>query len=72
MADDNFKFDENGRKFSKQVEYTVGKEKLLIMSDFSFSHSVFIRLVQQTCKHLGLLKRVTNIVGKRKKNAGQN
>ena len=24
-ADDNFKFDENGRKFSKQVENTVGK-----------------------------------------------
>ena len=25
MADDNFKFDENGRKFSKQVENTEGK-----------------------------------------------
>ena len=25
FADDNFKFDENGRKFSKQVENTVGK-----------------------------------------------
>ena len=25
FADDNFKFDENGRKLSKQVENTVGK-----------------------------------------------
>ena len=28
LADDNFKFDENGRKFSKQVEYTVGKGEI--------------------------------------------
>ena len=27
FADDNFKFDENGRKFSKQLENTVGKEE---------------------------------------------
>ena len=26
FADDNFKLDENGRKFSKQIENTVGKE----------------------------------------------
>ena len=46
FADDNFKFDENGRKLSKQVENTVGKkEKLLITSNFSFSHSIFKRLV---------------------------
>ena len=52
---DHFKFDENGRKFSKQVENTVGeKEKLLIMSNFSFSHSVFKRLILQTCKNQGL------------------
>ena len=25
FADDNFKFDENGRKFSKPLENTVGK-----------------------------------------------
>ena len=25
FADDNFKFDENGRRFSKRVENTVGK-----------------------------------------------
>ena len=27
-ADDNFKFDENSRKFSKRVENTVGKGKI--------------------------------------------
>ena len=29
FADDLFNFDENGRKFSKRVEITVGKGKLL-------------------------------------------
>ena len=28
LADDNFKFDENGRKFSKPVENTVGKGEI--------------------------------------------
>ena len=36
--DDNFKFDENGRKFSKRVENTVGKGE--IASNFSFSHGI--------------------------------
>ena len=53
-ADDNSTRDENGRKFSKQVENTVEKEQLLVTSDFSFSHSVFRRLVQLTCKNQGL------------------
>ena len=30
------------------------KEKLLVMSNVSFSHSVFKRLVPQTCKNKGL------------------
>ena len=30
------------------------KENLLVMSNFSFSHSVFKRLVLQTCKNQGL------------------
>ena len=47
FADDNFRYDENGRKFSKWVENTVGKEKLLVTSNFSFSHSVYLRLVSQ-------------------------
>ena len=28
FADDNFKDDENGRKFSKWIENTVGKEEI--------------------------------------------
>ena len=39
FADDNFKFDENGRKFLKWVENTEGK-----------GESVFKRLIQQTVK----------------------
>ena len=45
LAQDNFKFDEIERKFSKPVENKVGKEKLLVMSSLSFSYSVFRRLV---------------------------
>ena len=68
LADHNFKSDINGRKFSKWVENNVGKEKLLVtwnfsfsrsilqtsMSNFSFSDSVFESLVLQTCKNQGL------------------
>ena len=39
FADDNFKFDKNGRKLSKPVENTVGKGEI--------AHSVFKRLVSQ-------------------------
>ena len=38
---------ENGRKLSKRVENTVGKGKLIVTSNFSFSHRVFKRLVSQ-------------------------
>ena len=54
FADNNSELDENGRKFSKKVETLWKKEKLLITSNFSFSHSVFKRLVQQTHKNQGL------------------
>ena len=50
FADDILKFDENGRKLSKQKTLWE-KEKLLIMSNFSFSHSGFKRLVPQACKN---------------------
>ena len=53
-ADDNFKVDENGRKFPKRVENTGGKEKLLVTSNFSFSHNVFKKVELQTCKTQGL------------------
>ena len=54
FADDNFKFDENGRKLSKRVKALWEKEKLLVMSNFSFSHSVFKRLVSQGCQKMSL------------------
>ena len=38
VADDNFKFDENGREFLKRIENTMGKKKkLLVTTNFSFS-----------------------------------
>ena len=54
FPEDNSKFDENGRKFSKQVENTVGKGELLVTSNFSFSHSVFKSLELQTRINQGL------------------
>ena len=47
FADDNLKFDENGRKLSKRVENTVKKEKLLVTSNLSFFHSVFKMFVSE-------------------------
>ena len=38
----------------KRVETLWEKEKLLVTSNFSFSHSVFKRLVLQTRKNQGL------------------
>ena len=49
----NFKFDENIRKFSKRVENTV-KEKLFVTSNFSFSHSVSKSLLSQGCQNVSL------------------
>ena len=34
LTDDNFKFDENGRKFTKQVENTVGKGEIARYEQF--------------------------------------
>ena len=42
FAEYNFKFDENGRNGKKTLWV---EEKLLVASNFSFSHSVFKRLV---------------------------
>ena len=50
FAEDNFRFDENVRKFSKEVE----KVKLFVTSNFSFSLSVFKRVLLQTHKNQGL------------------
>ena len=45
FADDNFKFDENGRKLSKQVENTVGKGEIARYEQFL----LFPRCFQKTC-----------------------
>ena len=56
FADNNLKFDENGRMLSKWVKNTQWeKENLLVTSNLSFSHAVFKRLLMQTRKNLGLL-----------------
>ena len=47
FADDNYKFDVNGRELSKRVENTVGNKEIASYEQFSFSHSVFNRLVSQ-------------------------
>ena len=42
FADDNFKFDENGREFSIRVENTVGKRgKLLVCFEKNCSADLF-------------------------------
>ena len=45
FADNNFKFDENGRKFSKQVENTVGKGVIARYEQFL----LFPQCFQKTC-----------------------
>ena len=44
-ADDNSKFDENSRKFSKRVENTVGKEEIARYEQFL----LFPQCFQKTC-----------------------
>ena len=45
FADDNFKFDENGRKLSKQVENTVEKGEIACYEQFL----LFPQCFQQAC-----------------------
>ena len=45
FADDNFKFDKNGSKFSKQVENTVGKGEIARYEQFL----LFPQCFQKTC-----------------------
>ena len=54
LADNNFKFDNNGRKFSKQVESTVGKREIACYEQFLLFPHCFQRLSLQTCKNQGL------------------
>ena len=54
FVDDTFNLVENGGKFPKWGKNTEGKEKLLVTSNFSFSHNVYKRLVLQSHKNKGL------------------
>ena len=45
FADDNFKFDENGSKLSKQVENTVGKGEIARYEQFL----LFLQCFQKAC-----------------------
>ena len=45
FADDNSKFEENGKKLSKRVEYTVGKGEIAHYEQFLF----FPQCFQKTC-----------------------
>ena len=54
FANDNFKFDGYGRKMFKRVENTMVKGEIARNEQFSFSHSVFKRLVLQARKNQGL------------------
>ena len=42
FADDNFKFDVNGRKLSKQVEITVGKGEIACHKQFLLFPQCFL------------------------------
>ena len=41
FADNNFKFDENGKKLSKQVENTVGKGEIALYEQFLLFQQCF-------------------------------
>ena len=43
QTDDNFKFDENGRKLSKQVENTVGKGEIARNEQFLLFPQCFLK-----------------------------
>ena len=47
FADDNFKFDENGRKLSKWVENIVGKGEIARYEQFLLFSQCFQRLISQ-------------------------
>ena len=50
FADDNFTFDENGRKLSKQVDNTVGKGEIARYEQFLLFPQVFSKDLY--CRHV--------------------
>ena len=57
FADDNFEFVRNAESFPNGYKTLWEKEKLLVTSNFSFSHCVFKRLILQTRKYQACLGR---------------
>ena len=53
FADDNFKFDENGRKLSKWVENTVGKVEIARYEQYLL-FPVFSKACFQGCHSVGM------------------
>ena len=58
FADDNLKFDENGRKFYKRVENTVGKGEIARYEQFL----LFPQCFQKTSKNQGLFGKVLRVI----------
>ena len=54
LADGNFRFDKNGRKFLKSVEKTVGKGEITCNEQFLLFPQCFKTLVLQAGKNKGL------------------
>ena len=53
FADDNFKFNENGRKFSKRVENTVGKGEIARYEQFLLFPQCFQKFSKDLhCRHV--------------------
>ena len=66
LQTDNFKFDENSRKFSKRVENTVGKGEIARYEQFLLFPQCFKKiLLLQTRKNQGLFGKGLNWVIKR-------
>ena len=57
FTDDDFKFDENGRKSTKQVENTVEKQEIVCYEQFFLFHNVFKTPLLQTDKNQGLFRK---------------
>ena len=55
IADDHFKFDENGRKFSKRVGNTVGKGKITCYKQFLHFPQCFQKICTADMKKPGLI-----------------
>ena len=62
FADDNFKFDENGRKFFKWVENTVGKGEIACYEQFLLFPQCFLKTCTADTRKPGLVWERVNIL----------